>query len=543
MEKWLYQALVATLLNVSIPGLPAECRGDNQDANPHRLAALKTAPDKPAPIEPGNNQQPSTERPAKNSFQIVISACATTSGGWQFNEEDCYIQYPDGTIKPIPVKDLSPGDRQQTIAQIDNIRITIAPNVQEQFIAVSATGWGKTVYGTIERQQDGTCECTSSLVPPDLVAEGPAPDKKQGPCKNVSETTDQGKRTVTAKAEDRKEIYSVQFGADGKADSVRDSSGTWTYNRDTDTWKDEKGQTWKGTVGINSSDCSLVWESDNCYVYVRSPNGTTTTINPDRTSERRTPHGNIGWYDDKGNLLRRKAPSGRQYTYSRNPADPKNPVEQVDRKVTQLPHNPYVGVPEWRQKQLNERAQSLIDKHTKDGPIDFCGFADLMDDITNMKDLTENEKVNVWTTIAAKRGNGVPFSTDCANPEVLDTFNPNTDIWHAIIGFTDGYHAPMAHMSNAEVGLRIGVHEGLGQGADQLRVGPGAQVNRGDMKASSYQVTSLKAFLKDGWAGYANNWRHFFTSPDCCPDPKEEKQKRDAEACAKTKAARKQQRK
>lgn len=181
-----------------------------------------------------------------------------------------------------------------------------------------------------------------------------------------------------------------------------------------------------------------------------------------------------------------------------------------DQKIERLPHNPYVGVPVLRQRQLDGVAEDLLKNHIRNGKLDFKDVADIMDDIANNPGLTENERINVWSTIAAKRGASFPVAPEKANPDVLDSHNP-ADVWHAIITFSDGYHAPMAHSSPAVARATISFHERAGQGADQFRVGPGTGINQGDINASTYQVEALRDYLDGGFSAYAKTWRARFT--------------------------------
>jgi hypothetical protein len=215
-----------------------------------------------------------------------------------------------------------------------------------------------------------------------------------------------------------------------------------------------------------------------------------------------------GWTNSKGEVLRTRDEKGREWVYSKD--DNGKPYVQEDKKIDKLPHNPFVDVPEWRQKQLDKVADDLMKKHIKNEKIDFKGIADLMDDIAKNPGLTEREKTNVWSKVAQKRGADFPVSTDGANPDTLDSFNSN-DVWHAVITFADGYHAPMAHDSPEDARKKIERHELAGQLADQLRVGPFTGPNKGDITASTYQVEALREFLKSGFSGYAQKWRENFT--------------------------------
>lgn len=161
------------------------------------------------------------------------------------------------------------------------------------------------------------------------------------------------------------------------------------------------------------------------------------------------------------------------------------------------------------------------DVQSRDMNLTYREYGQLLNKISENKNLTEAEKVFVWSKLNNGADKLYKTSTEGANPQVIDSIMP-WDTGHAILqgGIGDGYHVPLANLSEAEARNVITEHERnegkkfgpIGQTARWVLgvvTGTG-EINRGDFYASINQVAALRALKQEGFAGYAREWNERF---------------------------------
>ncbi len=193
--------------------------------------------------------------------------------------------------------------------------------------------------------------------------------------------------------------------------------------------------------------------------------------------------------------------SGKEYVYA---VDSDGRVHRFSNSIPAiLPMDLFTGIPDWRQQQLDAIADTLVEDTLGNGQIDFIGFGNILTRLGERKDLTEQEKANVWGTIVGRAKNAdnpkhFDASTNRANPAVKDN-EQNINIWFAILPFNDGYHGPLANLDEDRARNYIQLQERLGQTREQFKPTVGASVSIG-------QVAALRALLQGGMAAYAREW-------------------------------------
>jgi hypothetical protein len=156
-----------------------------------------------------------------------------------------------------------------------------------------------------------------------------------------------------------------------------------------------------------------------------------------------------------------------------------------------------------------------------DNKVTYKEYGKLLNNIAQRKDLSEGEKVYVWTKLNGNEGKTYKMSTEGANPNVVDTIMP-WDTGHAVLhgGAKDGYHVPMVNMTNDQAinaitenerseGKKHGPIAGAVRWAAGVVTGTG-EINRGDFNASVAQVAALRALKSEGFSGYAREWNARF---------------------------------
>jgi hypothetical protein len=206
----------------------------------------------------------------------------------------------------------------------------------------------------------------------------------------------------------------------------------------------------------------------------------------------------------------------------------------------EFPTNPYEHVPQERQKELNKLTEDLIgsvtgnevthqimtdfgpqEYTTKDNRINYREYGQLLNDIAKRDDLTEMEKLYVWTHLNSLNGDKYKSSTEGANPAVVDSIMP-WDTGHCILngGARDQYHGQMANMTPEEADARIMENErnegwktsfvhGMARKVIGIVTGVG-DINSGDYHSSTHQATALRAMKAEGFSGYAREWNRLF---------------------------------
>lgn len=205
----------------------------------------------------------------------------------------------------------------------------------------------------------------------------------------------------------------------------------------------------------------------------------------------------------------------------------------------EFPTDPYQHVPAERQKELNKWTDDLISsvtgndvthqiptefglhEYTQKDKLTYREYGQLLNKIAQRNDLTEMEKVYMWTHLNAGNGNKYQASTEGANPAVIDSIRSG-DTGHCILhaGARDQYHGQMANLTEAEAHERIMENErnegwktstfhGVARKALGVVLGFG-DINPGDYQSSANQATALRAMKAEGFSGYAREWNRLF---------------------------------
>ncbi len=201
-----------------------------------------------------------------------------------------------------------------------------------------------------------------------------------------------------------------------------------------------------------------------------------------------------------------------------------------DNPITKLPVD-FSSIPEWRLKQVNGQAESLINKYKdgltpdgkKDGKISFNDISNIMKDIGKMEHLTETEKCRLWSQVRNKLG-GVSILDKDEKEEMIDSWHGVDDVGHALITMDDGYHGNfLINKTPSEATKAIQAHE---DGTDDTKRGiigaakfQGALlllgINEGDIQASEGQLRALRELRSKGtFSAYADEWTRQFVRTD-----------------------------
>lgn len=173
-----------------------------------------------------------------------------------------------------------------------------------------------------------------------------------------------------------------------------------------------------------------------------------------------------------------------------------------------------------RQKQIGTMAQDMLKGKSE---TNFTEIGKMMDTIASRKDLSELEKMKLWTDVRSGLPN-LTIKNHDENPKMIDSWHGAKDPWHALLRLDDTYHAgKLINMSKADADKAILAHE---DGTDDTKRTTTNQimfnialgvfgVNKGDVEASRGQLEALRALQRNGkFEDYANEWKkQFVISP------------------------------
>jgi hypothetical protein len=183
-----------------------------------------------------------------------------------------------------------------------------------------------------------------------------------------------------------------------------------------------------------------------------------------------------------------------------------------------LPVDVTADMPQWRLDELQGRADALwLHNKASGDKVDFNEFGSMLYDVAAMADLTEREKTIVWTFVAHALDKH-SVSLHGLRSENKDSYRPGDSAKHIVIGFSDGYHGPLAMLSPEEAEMKIQQHEQnefgtLGAiGRKILSLGGKPKINEGDITASRNQVVALRAYIDGGFSAYARTWNQLYVA-------------------------------
>lgn len=196
----------------------------------------------------------------------------------------------------------------------------------------------------------------------------------------------------------------------------------------------------------------------------------------------------------------------------------------------ELPFNPYPGL-DARQPFLNDKAKELIKEATEDGKakMTFAKLGDIANKLANRTDLSDKEKANIWTSILDSRAGctgplGVTYELDPVSGQMPDTVDSNNkfDVGHQLVAFSDNYHARMASNPGAAkdeiLEHELSLTARVGEAVRFLPNGQVGNANFGDIRASAMQVRAMRAFLDEGFSGFAKAWNEGFVQGRRSPE-------------------------
>lgn len=179
----------------------------------------------------------------------------------------------------------------------------------------------------------------------------------------------------------------------------------------------------------------------------------------------------------------------------------------------------FSSIPAERQKQIKTMAEDMLKGKTE---TNFTEIGKMMDNIAGRKDLSELEKMKLWTDVRTGLPN-LNIKNHDENPKMIDSWHGAKDPWHALLRLDDTYHAgKLINMSKADADKAIIAHE---DGTDDTKRSPGKQlmfdialkvfgINQGDVEASRGQLEALRALQRNGkFEDYATEWKKQFVLP------------------------------
>ncbi|MBX9686228.1 MAG: hypothetical protein K2X27_05970 [Candidatus Obscuribacterales bacterium] len=229
---------------------------------------------------------------------------------------------------------------------------------------------------------------------------------------------------------------------------------------------------------------------------------------------------------DDGRVLREKYASGDDFVVAYDEAGEAHKF--VNEPIKEMPPD-FSQVPEWRQKQLDDESNLLLNKFAgakaagEYEHLDFQKFADLQKEIAQRQDLTETEKCLLYSKIqTTMREKPIPVENWNEKPEMVDSWSGQSDPWHAIAGIDDKYHNRLLKLSPEDASKAIFEQEDRTEG-DMHSSWP-AQVawklaraamgiNQGDINASEGQLKAMRQLKEKGtFAAYAEEWEKQFVN-------------------------------
>lgn len=201
--------------------------------------------------------------------------------------------------------------------------------------------------------------------------------------------------------------------------------------------------------------------------------------------------------------------------------------------VEKLPAD-FSGIPVGRQSEIDAIADEMLlpfsenapdEIRDKDGFLNFTEIGAMMDKIAQRQDLSEIEKCYLWSSLCQNIDDKDITVHDCDEaPEMIDSWVGRLDTAHAILPFTDRYHAgKLFNMSPEDASATIVKHEDgstamekpLYKAVPYMMVLAAVGINEGDINASEGQLKALRALMKNGqFSDYANEWKKQFVRVD-----------------------------
>lgn len=196
--------------------------------------------------------------------------------------------------------------------------------------------------------------------------------------------------------------------------------------------------------------------------------------------------------------------------------------------IRQMPPD-FASVPDWRQKQLDQQAEDLLEKYsaqgrdTEDKSMDFQKVADMQKEIAQRPDLTETEKCLLYSKIqVTMQEQKVTVENWNEKPEMIDSWSGQRDPWHAIAPIDDRYHNRLVNMTPEEASRAIQVQEDSTEGDMHDSIIDRAMwktarailgINQGDINASEGQLKCMRELREKGtFAAYANEWERQYVN-------------------------------
>jgi peptidoglycan hydrolase-like protein with peptidoglycan-binding domain len=226
-------------------------------------------------------------------------------------------------------------------------------------------------------------------------------------------------------------------------------------------------------------------------------------------------------YDNGTQAVVARDGDGRLHTFRDERVTQELPIRGIDFEAR---------IPDWRRQQLRNVGYELINRHGEGRvgdpnnrpTLDFRDFGNILTELARRPDMTELEKAYAWTFIANAKGEatldhrgflngqydvsleGMPDAVADSHP-----FRRSNSPNHIVLGFSDGYHAPLGNMSPEAAREEIESHESITIPFG----GPRINLNPGDAEASRRTGEAFRSFREDGFAGFAQTWNRNFVVP------------------------------
>ena len=140
--------------------------------------------------------------------------------------------------------------------------------------------------------------------------------------------------------------------------------------------------------------------------------------------------------------------------------------------------------------------------------MDYRDLGRMLREIASWKNMTNTEKAYLWSEVATKRRKELTIVNDYVPRAVIDSRSPENTANHIVLPFGDGYHGPMAAMSDEEALRRIIAHESI-----SIFNIINFNMNPGDTEASIRMVRTFRAAFVS-FEAFAEAWNANFVEPN-----------------------------
>lgn len=212
-------------------------------------------------------------------------------------------------------------------------------------------------------------------------------------------------------------------------------------------------------------------------------------------------------WKSNGRPVREKLSDGTENVIAYDPTG--TPRRFPDKRITTIPITGDMfkqTIPGWRRQQLEASAKLLMDRYKRPPPsgrgrpiMDYRDLGRMLREIASWKGMTNTEKAYLWSEVATKRRKELTIVNDYVPRAVIDSRSPENTANHIVLPFHDGYHGPMAAMSDEEALRRINDHESI----------LGINMNAGDTEASIRMVRTFRAAYVS-FEAFAEAWNANF---------------------------------